>query len=88
LHLPWSSKEVIFKLADYELSSMPNESDGAAEPLISRHETENTENLDAGYDAESAALPGRFVWILTFAAALSGLLFGYEYVDSNPQCNL
>jgi hypothetical protein len=68
----------IFKLADLELSQMPNDSDEAAEPLISRHESEDEGIADSRYDAESATFPGRFVWILTCAAALSGLLFGYE----------
>ena len=57
---------------------MPNDSDEAAEPLISRHETEHGGIPDGGYAAESASFPGRFVWILTCAAAISGLLFGYE----------
>jgi hypothetical protein len=55
---------------------MPNDSDGAEEPLITHHE----DDLPLSGDAESTAVPGRFVWTLTFAAALSGLLFGYEYV--------
>ena len=62
---------------------MPNDSDEAAEPLISRHEFENADDINDEHETESTASPGKFVWILTFAAALSGLLFGYEYVDEN-----
>jgi hypothetical protein len=54
---------------------MPLNSDGAEEPLIT-----HDEDAFLPEDAESTAVPGRFVWTLTFAAALSGLLFGYEYV--------
>jgi hypothetical protein len=64
---------------------MADESD-VAEPLISRHDTEQStdENDDQSYPdyAESTSAPGSFVWKLTFAAALSGLLFGYEYVTT------
>jgi hypothetical protein len=57
--------------------------DDAAEPLIaserisSEHDTEHVLVNEA-----SKAAPGLFVWALTLTAALSGLLFGYEYVAS------
>ena len=39
------------------------------------------ENEETDVDAEERALvsPGRFIWILTFCAGVSGLLVGYEY---------
>lgn len=39
-------------------------------------EQDNDEDIVAselGYDG------GRFIWVLTFSAGISGLLFGYEY---------
>ena len=67
-------------MADYELSQMPDDSD-VAEPLISRHDTEQSASGAENQPdyTESTLAPGSFVWKLTFAAALSGLLFGYEY---------
>jgi hypothetical protein len=60
--------------------------DDAAEPLIasareSRDSSEDGTGHVPGSDG-SKAVPGLFVWALTFTAALSGLLFGYEYVAS------
>lgn len=44
---------------------------------------------DPSLDHDDEALPselnysgGRFIWILTFSAGISGLLFGYEYATS------
>jgi hypothetical protein len=66
--------------------------DGAAEPLIQREsEDEGVGDVfagngrdDAGYEeegeGEDASSFGWFIWILTFSAGVSGLLFGYEYV--------
>lgn len=64
-------------MAEFELHPMPDDSD-VAEPLISHHGVNSQENDNDGVSAESTSAPGRFVWKLTFAAALSGLLFGYE----------
>jgi hypothetical protein len=63
--------------------------DAAAEPLISdtreypsdaRYHEHDAEEVDV--EEESALLsPGLFIWGLTICAGVSGLLFGYEYVD-------
>jgi SP family myo-inositol transporter-like MFS transporter 13 len=62
--------------------------DAAAEPLISDTRDypidaqyyEHDGNVDV--EEESALLsPGLFIWGLTICAGVSGLLFGYEYVD-------
>jgi hypothetical protein len=60
----------------------------AAEPLISgsreypqdaRHDESDAEDADVN---ESALVsPGLFIWGLTICAGVSGLLFGYEYVE-------
>ena len=63
-------------MEEVELSTMPDGLDGADEPLIARDETAS-EDAHTTED-DSYAVPGRFVWLLTVAAALSGLLFGYE----------
>ena len=67
--------------------------DTAAEPLIWREDArESDEDYDAreiragDEDGDAQAgeselvSPGLFIWILTFCAGVSGLLFGYEYV--------
>ena len=72
--------------------SAGREGDGAAEPLI-RRESGESEGLGAGEDVgrrrthgeaedeeEQVVSLGWFIWILTFSAGVSGLLFGYEYV--------
>lgn len=67
--------------------SAGREGDGAAEPLI-RHESEESEGREdvdrhahePEEDEEDLVAFGWFIWILTFSAGVSGLLFGYEYV--------
>ena len=60
------------------------------EPLIRERDSSDsqrygTEDSDDGTSRaaevdESAMLrPGLFIWLLTFSAGISGLLFGYEY---------
>lgn len=65
--------------------------DSAAEPLIAggpgipREYDEHVHvHADAGVDESALTKPGRFIWVLTFCAGVSGLLFGYEYVC--PSC--
>ena len=61
-----------------------------AEPLISssREYIEHHESSDADEAAEEGvaesdlAAPGVFIWVLTFCAGVSGLLFGYEFVHA------
>jgi hypothetical protein len=64
--------------------------DGAAEPLIRRESGERNGDLNAGdrqrrghEEEEDGVEFGWFIWILTFSAGVSGLLFGYEY--ASPQ---
>jgi hypothetical protein len=61
--------------------------DSAAEPLIAGNPgvpREYDEDIhaddDAAVDESALTKPGRFIWVLTFCAGVSGLLFGYEYV--------
>lgn len=60
------------------------EGDGAAEPLIRRESEESRDEgavrggvAGAGEEDEDVSF-GWFIWILTFSAGVSGLLFGYE----------
>lgn len=76
--------------ADIELDTMSLERDGegAAEPLITRHSAGHDAEEETGYrrsgrdhdEEEDLVTFGWFIWILTFSAGVSGLLFGYEYV--------
>lgn len=60
--------------------------DGAHEPLIRPVSPRPEEAEDEAYNAErdrqdeerSFNVPGIFIWVLTFCAGVSGLLFGYE----------
>ena len=78
---------------DIELDEMSagREGDGAAEPLIRRESEDSRSGLDTNgaarsrdhrleEDEEDGVSFGWFIWILTFSAGVSGLLFGYEYV--------
>jgi hypothetical protein len=75
---------------DVALHSM---ADTATEPLIAATDARELPNDEHAYhdetsedeqetevDESSLTGPGRFIWILTFCAGVSGLLFGYEYV--------
>ena len=44
-----------------------------------RHGPGNINNLEQLVDNKQER-PNRSIWVLTFAAGVSGLLFGYEYV--------
>lgn len=64
-----------------ELSSMVTAPDRGSSspnaPLLSpAADHDNDEDLAA---SELAYIGGRFIWVLTFSAGISGLLFGYEY---------
>jgi hypothetical protein len=55
--------------------------DDAAEPLIAPERTSSEHDIEEENDIGALKVaPGLFVWTLTLTAALSGLLFGYEYV--------
>ena len=57
----------------------------AEEPLLERDEDadDEDEELDVRHDDSEAN--GWFIWLLTLAAGVSGLLFGYEYVYPTRQ---
>jgi len=57
--------------------------DAAAEPLIRNDPNEENSDRDADVEVDESALvaPGLFIWGLTICAGVSGLLFGYEYVQ-------
>lgn len=51
----------------------------ADQPLLA-NDSNNLENvLYESSDEAAEGLGGLFIWALTFAAGISGLLFGYEY---------
>lgn len=60
---------------------MSSPADGAHEPLI-RPPSACPEEDDAREreqeEERSFEVPGAFIWVLTFCACVSGLLFGYE----------
>jgi hypothetical protein len=61
-----------------ELGDMADRLD---EPLIARgYESRGDSRNDDGehHDVEDLQRPGLFVWLLTFSAGISGLLFGCE----------
>ena len=69
---------VLASLDNIELRGMANT---AAEPLIAGRPAVPRDDSADGYEDERALVrPGRFIWVLTFCAGVSGLLFGYEYV--------
>jgi hypothetical protein len=74
-----------------ELQSMRHtREDAAAEPLIASGRS-TPEEPHAGQDEVADTNEGGveslglFIWILTFCAGVSGLLFGYEYVSIPPR---
>ena len=53
--------------------------DGAHAPLIGDDEDGLCDQAQDGFSRESETTsPSTFIWTLTFAAGLSGLLFGYD----------
>jgi hypothetical protein len=65
--------------AEIELETMPASASRDSEPLLSPGSGPSPEQNAATENFEENAIKlGWFVWVLTFTAALSGLLFGYE----------
>lgn len=59
------------------------ENSGPSAPLLTADSTSS--DIPDGDDAVPPTLhhsEGWFIWVLTFSAGISGLLFGYEYVSS------
>ena len=52
----------------------------AEEPLLERHEDADDEDEELDVRHVGSEANGWFIWLLTLAAGVSGLLFGYEYV--------
>jgi len=62
---------------------MERDVNGEDEPLIrpplpSREGVEEEEYNDYESSDRAFEVPGVFIWVLTFCAGVSGLLFGYE----------
>jgi len=68
---------------------MAGHTDTAEEPLMGHqqhHGDEATDDVDLhdvdGLLEKNLKRPGPYVWLLTFTAGISGLLFGCEYLPS------
>ena len=73
--------------SDIELVEMVDQDSAANAPLMQGEEPMDSREHDSShYDARPSSqeneltAPNAFVWALTFAAGISGLLFGYESV--------
>jgi hypothetical protein len=70
---------------DLELQDMvsreESEQSGPHAPLLASADT-SPDHDDEVLASELNYSGGWFIWILTFSAGISGLLFGYEYVAS------
>jgi hypothetical protein len=78
----------LFALAQTEEVELLMMTDAAAEPLIPANRDYPSDGRYNDNDAEAVEVeesalvsPGLFIWGLTICAGVSGLLFGYEYVD-------
>ena len=70
----------------YELSTMADEDEDANAPLITRDDRPTITNDNGSIPLQESKniSPTAFIWALTFAAGISGLLFGYEYAYTLP----
>ena len=70
----------------YELSTMADEDEDANAPLITDGDRPITTNNDGSIPSQESnnTSPSAFIWALTFAAGISGLLFGYESAYTLP----
>lgn len=59
---------------------MGDEDEAVIAPLIHRETLVNSGGENHTRESDSTP-PGAFVWALTLTACISGLLFGYEYVN-------
>lgn len=67
-----------------ELENMPVVTgDDSHQPLIVDGEDEDVNNSATQPDI-TGEQANRLIWLLTLSAGLSGLLFGYEYIPSDP----
>ncbi|KAI7978574.1 hypothetical protein EIK77_006909 [Talaromyces pinophilus] len=57
----------------------------ADQPLLANDSNNREDVLYESSDEPAEGLGGLFIWALTFAAGISGLLFGYEYNPSRTQ---
>jgi hypothetical protein len=57
----------------------------ADQPLLANDSNNREDVLYESSDEPAEGLGGLFIWALTFAAGISGLLFGYEYNPSRIQ---
>jgi hypothetical protein len=81
-----------------ELEDMRPDADAVHQPLIGSDQHHSPDlHDDAGYDSDGDKIqavdeadlgaPGLFIWTLVLGSALSGLLFGYEYVEPLQRCS-
>lgn len=56
----------------------------ADEPLLANDGTRFDDASDEAPETSIKGLGGLFIWALTLAAGISGLLFGYEYGIIQP----
>ena len=70
----------------YELSNMADEDEDANAPLITGDDRPTIINSNGSIPSQESknTSPSAFIWALTFAAGISGLLFGYEYAYTPP----
>ena len=70
----------------YELSNMADEDEDANAPLITGDDQPTIINNNGSILLQEShnTSPSAFIWALTFAAGISGLLFGYEYAYTLP----
>lgn len=66
-----------------------NDQSASNAPLLpsdhtAHHSSHDLNISDANVDFERGYSGGWFIWVLTFSAGISGLLFGYEYVEISP----
>jgi SP family myo-inositol transporter-like MFS transporter 13 len=54
------------------------EHNDADQPLLGNDSNNHSDVLHESSDVSTGGLGGLFIWALTFAAGISGLLFGYE----------
>ncbi len=65
---------------------MADEDEDANAPLITEDDRPTTTNSNGSIPLQESnnTSPSAFIWALTFAAGISGLLFGYESAYTLP----
>ena len=63
-------------IPDVELVNMANDESDTHAPLISSEQ--GSELVNDHFEDEAKIAPNAFIWMLTFTAGISGVLFGYD----------